>query len=440
MSRKLGSAFAVMLAAGAIGSAPASASDVIVQGTTDIRDAGLLNDVIVPGFQAKYPQYTLKYIAVGTGQAITNAEAGQGDALVTHAPTSEKPFVFNGFSYEKTGRAVFYSDYVIIGPSDDPAGVFASAPHDAASAFERIAAAGEAGNANFVSRGDNSGTNTQEKIIWGLTNVPLNSSHEPGDGTATGNPAWYQKAGLGQAATVQLAAQCPFAGGGCYDMTDRGTFNRLVANGTITNMKVVTEKNDAAARGGLNLLTNPFTAYAVNPAKIPSVNLAGARAFLSYLTSKGFQKILDGYPSTANPAFFPDAHPEITLNKKKGKGRTSGGASAAGALPKSVVGGQQLKVSGQLRNLLPGSPRLNKKQIVIERAVKRHKKGTVFKRVAKTRTKKGGKFTLSFRAIHSGKLRLRVPKIYPNLNVNPLIAAGSMEEQILGLGTLRVRQ
>ena len=74
----------------ALAAAPAArASDVVVQGTTDVRDAGLLDDVIVPGFQAAYPQYTLKYIAVGTGQAIANAKAGQGDALVTHAPTQE---------------------------------------------------------------------------------------------------------------------------------------------------------------------------------------------------------------------------------------------------------------------------------------------------------------------------------------------------------------
>src|SRR5262245_6966730 len=96
--------------------AQASASTVIVQGTTDIRDAGLLEEVIEPGFHAAYPQYELKYIAVGTGQAITNAKAGQGDALVTHAPTQEKTFVEEGYSLEPRGRAVFYSDYVIPGP------------------------------------------------------------------------------------------------------------------------------------------------------------------------------------------------------------------------------------------------------------------------------------------------------------------------------------
>src|SRR3954454_16190844 len=108
---------ALLVSAVALGlAAPAPASDVIVQGTTDVRDAGLLGDVIVPGFQAAYPQYTLKYIAVGTGQALTNAEAGQGDAVLTHAPSLEEQFVAKGFSDERYGRAVFYPDYVIIAP------------------------------------------------------------------------------------------------------------------------------------------------------------------------------------------------------------------------------------------------------------------------------------------------------------------------------------
>ena len=77
-----------LLAAALFGvAAPAFGAGVIVQGTTDVRDSVLLDDVIVPGLKAAYPQRTLKYIAVGTGQALTNARAGQGDAVLTHAPT-----------------------------------------------------------------------------------------------------------------------------------------------------------------------------------------------------------------------------------------------------------------------------------------------------------------------------------------------------------------
>jgi tungstate transport system substrate-binding protein len=318
----------------------AHASDVIVQGTTDVRDAGLLDDVIIPGFQKAYPQYTLKYIAVGTGQALTNAEAGQGDAVLTHAPTQEQDFVNAGYSAEPSGRAIFYSDYVIVGPKNDPAGVLSGAAHNAAQAFQLIAAAGEAGKANFVSRGDNSGTNTEEKQIWKLTNVPLNSAGEPGSGSS--NPSWYHKANAGQGPTVQVADQCPFSGGGCYDITDRGTFNRLVTGGAITRLQVVADKNDASAPGGPNLLVNSFHAYAVNAQKVSSVNVQGAKAFLDYLTSPAFQARLASYPSTQQPAFFADARPTLELTSRP--------------LPRTVAAGTRLEITGTLTDNLPGYP------------------------------------------------------------------------------------
>jgi tungstate transport system substrate-binding protein len=279
----------------------ARASDVIVQGTTDVRDAGLLDDVIVPGFAKASPQYTLKYVAVGSGQALTNAEAGQGDAVLTHSPDAEKQFIEAGYSTAPFGPPLFYSDYVIVGPKDDPAGVLAHAPHDAARAFELIAAAGARGKANFVSRGDDSGTNAKELDIWKLTKVGLTSSGEPAKGT--NDATWYHKANTGQAATVQVAAQGPFKGGGCYDITDRGTFNRLVANGAVDNLEVVADKNDSAARGGGGLLLNEFRAYVVNPQKAHSVNVAGADAFLAYLASPAFRTRLATYPNAQQPAF-----------------------------------------------------------------------------------------------------------------------------------------
>ena len=150
--------------------------DLVVQSTTSVRDSGLLEQVIVPGLPARsIPQWTLKVVAVGTGQAITNARAGQGDVLITHAPALEAQFVADGFSLEPAGRTIMWNDFVIVGPPGDPAGVAAAARHDAAAAFEAIAAAGAAGRATFVSRGDNSGTNTKEKDIWKLTSVARNA-------------------------------------------------------------------------------------------------------------------------------------------------------------------------------------------------------------------------------------------------------------------------
>ena len=78
----------------------------------------------------------------------------------------------------------------------------------------------------FVSRGDNSGTNTKEKDIWKLTGVARNAANEPA-GSGAANPPWYTKAGLGMADTLRLTQQCP--SGGCYTITDRGTLQQLIA-------------------------------------------------------------------------------------------------------------------------------------------------------------------------------------------------------------------
>jgi tungstate transport system substrate-binding protein len=397
----------LILAAALLAPATAQASDVIVQGTTDVRDAGLLEDRIIPEFQAAYPQYTLKYVAVGTGQALTNARAGQGDAVLTHAPTLEAKFVSDGYSAEPLGRAIFYSDYVILGPPGDPAGVMTGARNDAAHAFELIAAAGAAGRANFVSRGDNSGTNVQERLIWGLTQgVARNENNEPT------NAPWYHKAGLGQADTVRLADQCPFTGGGCYEMTDRGTFNRLKANGAITQLQVVADRNAASARGGDVLLVNPFHAYIVNPAKNPKVNVDGARAFLDFLTSEKFQAELKNYPNAQDPAFFADARPDFGVRFPKSL-----------SLPARIDAGRRIKITGILKNLVPGAPPLQKVPMFLQRATG----PDAFAEVARDDTSLGGVYSMTFAPTRTGALRLFFPGFL------------DLQSASLSVGSVRVR-
>jgi tungstate transport system substrate-binding protein len=406
----------------------AAASPVIVQGTTDIRDAGLLEEVIEPGFHAAYPQYELKYIPVGTGQALTNARAGQGDAVVTHAPSLEKTFVEEGYSLEPRGRAIFYSDYVIVGATTDPAGVAAAAPHNAAAAFEAIARAGAEGKANFVSRGDNSGTNTEEKAIWKLTGVELNSLGEPGKKGTKEDASWYHKGGGGQAETVQLANQCPFTGGGCYDITDRGTFNRLSGEGAVAGLKIVSEKNEATAPGGMNLLTNPFDVYIVNPAKVTNVtiNVKGAEALVEYLTSEGFQKKLASYPNTTSPAFFADAHSAVTV-KPTFSTRTVG-ANAP------------LTFSGTLASALPGAPILAGQPVRLQRLQSLHvKEAPTYKTIASGVTTATGSYKLQAQATRGGVLRILTPKAYPSFAVEPLLAVGTLSETEFAVGRLAVR-
>ena len=90
-----------------------------------------------------------------------------------HAASLENQFVANGFSYNNQyGNAIFTNDFVLAGPTGDPAGVGTNAANNAAQAFADIAAAGaQPGKATFFSRGGSvtaSGTTVEEHGIWAL--------------------------------------------------------------------------------------------------------------------------------------------------------------------------------------------------------------------------------------------------------------------------------
>ena len=78
--RRAGAIALAAVAFFAAATGPASAQQkrsLIVQSTTSVRDSGMLDQLITPQFRRRFPQYDLKFVAVGTGQAITNARAGR---------------------------------------------------------------------------------------------------------------------------------------------------------------------------------------------------------------------------------------------------------------------------------------------------------------------------------------------------------------------------
>src|SRR4051812_35421333 len=125
---------AVILTGAPVAGAQQQKRSLIVQSTTSVRDSGVLDQLITPQFEKRFPQYDLRFVAVGTGQAITNARAGQGDVLIGHSPALEAKFVQDGFSAEPIGRTVMWNDFVIVGPANDPAGILRAARNDAVSA------------------------------------------------------------------------------------------------------------------------------------------------------------------------------------------------------------------------------------------------------------------------------------------------------------------
>src|ERR1700750_3006432 len=114
---------AVVLSGAATAGAQQQKRPLIVQSTTSVRDSGVLDQLITPQLEKRFPQYDLRVVAVRTGQGIRNARAGQGDVLIGHSPALEAKFVQDGFSYEPIGRTVMWNDFVIVGRGGDPAGI-----------------------------------------------------------------------------------------------------------------------------------------------------------------------------------------------------------------------------------------------------------------------------------------------------------------------------
>jgi tungstate transport system substrate-binding protein len=239
---------------------------VILATTTSTDNSGLLAEILPP-FEEK-EGVRVKVLAVGTGEALAYGRRGDADLLLVHARSREDEFVANGWGIDR--RDIMWNDFVIAGPGEDPAGI-SDAP-DAAEAFRRIAAA----EATFISRGDDSGTHTRERILWKAAGI------EPGwDG--------YKDAGQGMGACLTLADEL-----GAYVLTDRGTF---LAYGGKVHIAILFEGDPA--------LRNPYGAILVNPEKHPDVNVAGARKLLDYLTSKEGQERIGAFRVNGKQLFHP---------------------------------------------------------------------------------------------------------------------------------------
>jgi tungstate transport system substrate-binding protein len=390
-------------------------STLTIVGTSDVNDSNLVQSVLKPGFEAAFPQYTLNYVSQGTGAAITYAESGNASALLVHAASLENQFVAAGYSNEPFGRAIFWGDYILAGPTSDPADITTSDPHDVVGAFEQIATAGAANTADFVSRANTSGTSVQEHAIWALTTGVTTCTVSDANGggaspsTTTGAcpspivyPDWYHATGLTQGPNIVNADACNYPGrsGACYVMTDRGTFNFLESTSAISNLKIVTRDNDAAAPGGPDLLVNSFHAYAVNPAKFaatPAVqlNTVAATAFLNWVTSPAGQAAVGAYlSSSGDPPFLPDAAPALTSS----------------GLPALVRGGETFTVTGSVNNVVPGTPALDGVRVSLQRVIGT---GPTASRtaVASALTNSAGRYSITYTPPRTQSYYVSVPTI-----------------------------
>jgi tungstate transport system substrate-binding protein len=175
------------------GATGAFAQSIVMASTTSTEQSGLFGHLL-PAFKSA-TGIDVKVVAVGTGQAIDMARRGDADVLFVHDQVAEQKFVADGFAAKR--YPVMYNDFVLVGPKADPAGV---AGKDIVAALKKIGAQG----AQFISRGDKSGTNAAELRYWRAA------------GTDKGRG--YKECGCGMGPALNMAASS-----NAYVLADRGT-------------------------------------------------------------------------------------------------------------------------------------------------------------------------------------------------------------------------
>jgi tungstate transport system substrate-binding protein len=255
--------------------APVAAQEksIVVASTTSTQDSGLFGHIL-PLFKAK-TGIDVKVVAQGTGQALDTGKRGDADVVFVHARAQEVDFVAQGYGVKR--YPVMYNDFVLVGPSTDPAGVNGS--RDIVAALKAI----RDKKAPFISRGDRSGTHTAELALWRQASIDIGAEDKG---------SWYKEIGQGMGAALNTAS----ASGG-YVLSDRGTWLSFKNRGNL----VISVEGD-------NRLFNQYGVILVNPAKHPHVKQELGQAFIDWLVSPEGQKAIADYKIDGKELFFPNAN------------------------------------------------------------------------------------------------------------------------------------
>jgi len=195
---------------------------------------------------------------------------GDADVLFVHDQVAEEKVVTEGFALKRT--AVMYNDFVLIGPSADPAKLRGK---DIAAALAKVAQS----NAAFISRGDKSGTHAAELRYWKL------------NAADSAKGSGYRECGCGMGPALNMAAST-----GAYVLVDRATWLSFKNR---ADLAVLVE--------GDTRLFNQYGVLVVNPAKHPHTKVAEAQKFADWVTSSAGQAVIAAYKIEGQQLFFPNA-------------------------------------------------------------------------------------------------------------------------------------
>jgi tungstate transport system substrate-binding protein len=263
---------AIVVTIAALHSTCAAGQSIVLASTTSVEASGLLANIL-PQFTAK-TGITVNVVAQGTGKAIDTARRGDADLLLVHDPEAEQQFMDEG--HGSTRRQVAWNDFIIVGPSSDPAHV--KGGNDSVVALKAIATS----QAPFVSRGDKSGTNGAELRLWKVAGLAPD---------ALNKEKWYRDIGGGMGQALNAASAMD-----AYTLSDRGTWLSFNNKGSLT---VVIE--------GDPRLLNRYDVIELNPEKHAAAKLADAKSFADWLVSPDGQQAIGAYQVKGEKLFNPSA-------------------------------------------------------------------------------------------------------------------------------------
>jgi tungstate transport system substrate-binding protein len=267
--------WAILVLAIGLGAGSAAAEPLRLATTTSADATGLL-DALAPVL-AREIGVDLQWVAVGTGKALRIAGDCNADVVLVHAPDAEARWIAEGFGKDR--REVFYNDFVLVGPKEDPLGLRGGS--DIVAAFSKLAA----GQGVFVSRGDQSGTHMKENALWQKAGVQ--------DPTAR---MQYLSAGQGMMGTLRLAAERRG-----YTLVDRATWITFMAkDGAQSGLEEMV--------AGDPLLRNQYSIILVNADRCPNVHEAAARRFQDWIASERGQQFVGDFRIHGKKLFVPNAH------------------------------------------------------------------------------------------------------------------------------------
>ena len=264
---------------------------LFISTTTSLYDTELLN-AIERDYESTH-NVDLAITAVGTGIAIQQAQNGDADIVLVHAPSVEKTFLEGGYGVNR--KIIAYNFFTIVGPPDDPAQI---AGKNATEALFNIASYGQnmpdqSGQTQiWVSRGDNSGTNSKEKELWKAVGFNYTEmSSEP----------WFAITGQGMGPTLTVADKK-----NAYTLADIGTYLKFHDDGSIEITALITEERS---------LLNVYSVMAVNTATVQAnqtihqqINYNDAMDFIQYLVSPTIQTMINDFgKDTYGDSLFHEA-------------------------------------------------------------------------------------------------------------------------------------